>query len=62
MAKIINISGKATSVLEQLALAHSMLDRGDAENCLIYLNDCGCTGSDAEMLRGKAFSMMRNAT
>ena len=60
MAKIVNISGKATSVLEQLALAHSMLDKGNAENCLVYLNDCGCKGADAEMLRGRAFAELRN--
>ncbi len=62
MGKIVNISGKKTSFLEQLALAHSMLDAGNAEGCLVYLNDCGATGADAEMLRGKAFAALRNAT
>lgn len=60
MGKIVNISPKATSYLEQLAVAHSMLDQGKAENCLVYLNDCGCHGADSEMLRGKAFAALRN--
>ena len=61
MAKIVNISSKSTSALQQLAIAHSMLDRGEAQNCLIYLNDNGCYGVDSEMLRAKAFAELRNA-
>lgn len=57
MGKIVKIPTKETgSWLENLALAHNLLDEDKPEECLVLLNKLEYDGTDAEMLRGKAFS------
>ena len=56
MGKIVRIPTKETgSWLENLALAHNLLDEDKPEECLVLLNKLEYDGTDAEMLRGKAF-------
>lgn len=62
MGKIIDITPGRGSYLEQLALAHTMLDQGKAADCLVFLNNAHCEGTDAEILRGKAFAELHNPT
>lgn len=61
MGKIVRIPTKETgSWLENLALAHNLLDEDKPEECLVLLNKLEYDGTDAEMLRGKAFFALRN--